>query len=236
MFGRIVTDRLNAAAARIAVAVLMAGAALAMMTPSVRAQAGVYPCNGDTEWDMMIGMTSQPGAVPHPLCVARPGQPQQGGQDRKPDTAFTPYHHPVPKGWKQVYAAFATFNIPERNSEGMLMNGYELVLGHQTEQEARRAVTEACQKRASSSCTVETFNLPYVTLVFYPDKPYFGSQRGTYVAWPNSRNQVEGSILNEGGQWYFCGDNPRPIGECGQIIAHVINGQIPDQKKRRNRD
>ncbi|MBD3728895.1 MAG: hypothetical protein IE933_04245 [Sphingomonadales bacterium] len=214
--------------------ILGAICAFLLFPASASAQIGIYPCNGDSATDIMIGMDARPGQAPQPLCKARPQAGQSPSATAGP-SVYQPYHHPAPKGWKQVYGAIATFNIDQRGVDGDLLYGYELTLGHASEAEARALVEQRCKLRAISGCSLMILRQPYVTVVYYPDEPYFGSQRGTYVAWSNSQHYTQGFVERTPGDWEFCGETVRPQGQCAKIVAYVVNGVIPEDKKKRAR-
>lgn len=217
----------------LAVAVFVGAVALSSAFPA-SAQA-VQPCGGGNE--QQVGQTTSGGVVV-PLCVALPPPPPVAGSAGRPVGWRADYQTgdgtvTLPPGWRPAYGLFRNVAIGTDPATGRTIHDYILSVGHETPDQARQGLQQECLARddvlwPETDCTGDgTFiQMPFVTVVHYPDDPYWGSQRAQYEVYSGSRPWPGSSPAPAGGRDYCFGSGLAPD-RCGQPVRHVVNGEIP---------
>lgn len=220
----------------------LAGAVTLILTPTPASAQNVFPCGGGPN-EQQIGVDTN-GPVTVPLCVERPGASSGGGVAGSPSPPvwMPPPLAPPPRGWKQVYGAWKSFEVARIPGTDRFEWDMVISLGHGTREEALEAVRQKCMARkpifaesSPSTCRGYIIKSPYVTVTQYPYIPYFGAQAGTYNVYDSNGTAIEGLVERSPGKWEECGMPLRPAGKCANVIAFMTNGEIPEEGKRRKR-
>ena len=208
-----------------AVAFVSAGPASAQTT---------FQCSGGPN-EEQVGVTMQ-GPVTVPLCVSRPAA--SGASDPRGARSDRARYYTgdgtvsLPPGWRQSYGLFRNVAIGTDPETGGAVYDYIISVGHPSPEHARDGLRAECLARddvlwPETDCTGDgTFiQMPFVTVVHYPDDPYWGSQRAHYEVYSGSRPWPGSSPAASGGRDYCFGSGLAPD-RCGQPVRHLVNGEI----------
>lgn len=211
--------------------------------PTPASAQAVRPCGGGHE--QQVGQTTSNGVVV-PLCVALPAPPPDAGSAGRRAGSRADHHTgdgtvTLPAGWRPAYGLFRSVEVGTDPATGRPVHDYILSVGHETPDRAREALRRECLARADVSwpetdCTGEgtLIQAPFVTVVHYPDDPYWGSQRARFEVYSGSRPWPGSSPGPSGGRDYCFGSGLAPD-RCGRPVRHVVNGEIPAEGRGRAR-
>lgn len=200
----------------------------------------VFPCGGGPK-EQQIGMDTN-GPAPVAICIERPTTGQEGepaGSSGR-TVYLPPPGTPPPRGWKQVYGAWNSFEIEAVPGTDRYKFDYVVSLGHATPEEALAAVRDACVARrplflesSPSTCDGYVIRNPFVQIIHYPDNGGFGNQAGTYFANTSTMPNPPGMVERATGRWDYCSERIRPEGECAIVVAYLENGEIPVRNRQK---
>lgn len=222
---------------------VLAGLIVCAMVPDAAKAQSVRPC-GNGPYEQQVGQTTSGGVVV-PLCVdTTPPAPNSGGTTPKSRADYFTGDGTVslPRGWRQSYGLFRNVAIATDPTTGNTVYDYIVSVGHQTPDDAREGLRRECLARTDllwpeTDCTGDgtLIQMPFVSVIYYPDDPYWGSQRARFEVYSGSRPGPQGAVPSASGGRDYCFQSGLPAEKCGQPVRHLVNGEIAADAPGRRR-
>ena len=213
--------------------------AFSFIPGAARAQ-NVFPCGGGAN-EQQIGMDTN-GPVAVPLCIERPSASQSDGAGNGRTRYVPPPGTPPPRGWKQVFGAWKTFEVGRRPDSDRYEWDYVISLGHSTQGEALAAVRALCLARrpifaesSPSTCEGVVIQHPFVQVIRYPDNEFFSGNTSPYYVNTSNMPSPPGLVERTPGRWDYCSGHIKPEGQCANLLAYLVNGEVPEQGRNSRR-
>lgn len=227
-----------------ALAALAAPIFIALAAPPASAQA-VRPC-GNGPYEQQVGQATSGGAIV-PLCIDTTPSPTEPPEESpRGHGSASGYTGDgtvrLPPGWRQSYGLFRNVAVATDANTGRTVYDFIISVGHETQDEAREGLRRQCLARTDllwpeADCTGDgtLIQMPFVTVVYYPDDPYWGGQRARFEVYSGSRPGPQGAGPAASGGVDYCFQSGIASDRCGQPVRHLVNGKIVAEGRGRRR-
>lgn len=218
--------------------------AVSLMSAGPASAQTTFQCSGGPN-EEQVGVTMQ-GPVTVPLCVSRAAA-SRADVPRGERSDRARYYTgdgmvSLPPGWRQSYGLFRNVAIGTHPETGGVVYDYIISMGHPSPEHARDGLRAECLARSDllrpeTDCTGDgtLIRLPFVSVVYYPDDPYWGSRRGQYEVYSGSRPGPQGASPDGSGGLDYCFQSGLAPDRCGQPHRHLLNGEIATADTGRRR-